>query len=460
MKHFRYVGYLIFIAMLLIGCSDSETEAEEQKETNDLTEQVDEKEEDHEENVQKDEELEPYTTRNVEEIMQLAPGTYGEDKYDESKIKEEIAAFPTELSADDYFTRLLALTADDYRQLYDQIAQFDITYADPNKSPDGSVSGEMAIPLAKEVNVAILLDASGSMRGEIEGRTKMEHAVLAIESFVSMLPSSVNVSLQVYGHEGTGEEQDKSLSCESTEVVYPLAPYNEEQFNSTLHEISPAGWTPLAASITKTYDDLESNASDGAENIVYIVSDGIETCDGDPVEEAKKLNESNVKAIVNIIGFDVDDAGQKELKEVAEAGEGKYMTVTSQQEIEDFFNSEKRALEKEWLSWQSENVSNYYGSEREMVDHVHDLKNDIYEKANNEMEKLLALVEIMPDIMDLDANTGRELAKAVRNRSNDIRVYARDKEQQYRKEIQEQGKESRQDVRERAEEGREQLETE
>src|SRR5699024_10843691 len=108
--------------------------AEEQKETNDLTEQVDEKEEDHEENVQKDEELEPYTTRNVEEIMQLASGTYGEDKYDESKIKEEIAAFPTDLSADDYFTRLLALTADDYRELYDQIAQFDTTYADPNKT--------------------------------------------------------------------------------------------------------------------------------------------------------------------------------------------------------------------------------------------------------------------------------------------------------------------------------------
>ena len=41
-------------------------------------------------------------------------------------------------------------------------------------------------------------------------------------------------------------------------------------------------------------------------NIVYIVSDGVETCDGDPVAAAKLLQADNIQAQVNIIGFDVD----------------------------------------------------------------------------------------------------------------------------------------------------------
>nr|WP_186324759.1 VWA domain-containing protein [Paenibacillus bovis] len=252
-----------------------------------------------------------------------------------------------------------------------------------------------------------------------------------------------------------GNQSDKSLSCSSTEVVYELSPYDQEQFSTVLHDIEPAGWTPLAASIAATYEDLQ--AAEGMENIIYIVSDGVETCDGDPAEEAKKLNSSNIKAVVNIIGFDVDNAGQNELMAVAEAGKGKYMTVTSQQELEEFFTSEQRELEKEWLQWQAENVSNYYKTELEKRKQVHAIKNAIYEKANEEMEKLLALTDFMQTELDLDADSKRKIDKAIRNRNNDIRTYAREKENQYIREIQEQARESREDVRKKGEEEREKM---
>lgn len=61
-------------------------------------------------------------------------------------------------------------------------------------------------------------------------------------------------------------------------------------------------------------------ANKPGQNIIYVVSDGIETCDGDSAKEAKELHDSNIKAVVNIIGFDVDSAGQKQLLSVAEAG--------------------------------------------------------------------------------------------------------------------------------------------
>lgn len=456
----KYVSFIFLLSILLIGCSGKNTENEKVEDTSTSVQQVEDQEvvekEELVDEVEDKLNIEPYKVRDAEALMKLEPGIYGENHYDETKVKEEIATFSTNLSEDDYFASLLALVADDYRTLYEDIANFDTSFAAPDDEPEGN-SPETGIAMDKEVNVAILLDASGSMRGEVGGKSKMEHAVNAIESFVSMLPSEVNVSLQVYGHKGTSDQKDKSISCASTEVVYPLSPYNQERFSEVLNGISPAGWTPLGASIAAAYEDLQSNSAEGMENIIYIVSDGVETCDGNPAEEAEKLNSSNIKAVVNIIGFDVDDAGQNELKAVAEAGKGKYMTVTSQQEMEEFFTSEQRKLEKEWLQWQSENVSSYHKTELEKRKQIHGLKNDIYDKANNEMEKLLTLTEYMRDTLSLDDDMKRKIDKVIRNRNYDIRNYAREKEQQYLKEIQEKARESREEVREKGEQEREKI---
>ncbi|MCQ6276050.1 VWA domain-containing protein [Bacillus sp. V3B] len=81
------------------------------------------------------------------------------------------------------------------------------------------------------------------------------------------------------------------------------------------------------------YGDLKAKASENSENILFIVSDGIETCGGNPVEEAKKLANSDLNVKVNIIGFNVDDAGQKQLKETAAAGNGTYYKKTDRQRV-------------------------------------------------------------------------------------------------------------------------------
>ena len=84
------------------------------------------------------------------------------------------------------------------------------------------------------------------------------------------------------------------------------------------------------------------------ENIVYVVSDGIETCGGDPVKAAKDLHESDIQAVVNIIGFDVDNEGQRALKKVAEAGGGKYATVNTGEDLREHLEEEYRSLREAW----------------------------------------------------------------------------------------------------------------
>ena len=70
------------------------------------------------------------------------------------------------------------------------------------------------------------------------------------------------------------------------------------------------------------------SADEDTENILYIVSDGVEIYDGNSVEAAKKLAEFDLNVKIYIIGFDVNNAGQKQLKETASASNGQYTPLT------------------------------------------------------------------------------------------------------------------------------------
>ncbi|MDV2686890.1 hypothetical protein RYX56_21290, partial [Alkalihalophilus lindianensis] len=93
------------------------------------------------------------------------------------------------------------------------------------------------------------------------------------------------------------------------------------------------------------------------QNIIYVVSDGIETCNGDPVKAAKDLHDSNIKAVVNIIGFDVDNSGQKQLLAVAEAGGGQFETVNTAEQFKRVWEKQRVRLYNEWSRWSAENYN-------------------------------------------------------------------------------------------------------
>ncbi len=200
------------------------------------------------------------------------------------------------------------------------------------------------------MNVEILLDASGSMAGQVEGGRKMDLAKKAIQEFVAGVPEGAKVSLRVYGHKGSNQKKDKKVSCESNELVYPLQSYDSDEFEESLNQFQPTGWTPLASAIQGAHGDLKESGEDGVKtrNIVYVVSDGVETCGGDPVKEAKRLGESGIEPMVKIIGFDVDDAGQQQLKKVAEASKGSYQDIQSEDDLKEYLEAEKERLKREW----------------------------------------------------------------------------------------------------------------
>lgn len=219
------------------------------------------------------------------------------------------------------------------------------------------------------VNVEIILDASGSMNEDIGGRSKMEAAKDAIKKFVSELPKGVNVSLRAFGHRPAA---DKNASCTQSELLYPLSPYNDNSFQSALNEVKATGWTPLALNIEKTLDDFQGLSGETNTNIVLIVSDGAESCGGDPVRAAEKLKQSDIQPFFHIIGFRTDAEGMKQLARIQEAVGGIYYEATRLEEIEQELGRLKKWTES-WETWRKQAL-NTLGSKRE------EMKKTYYEK--------------------------------------------------------------------------------
>jgi Mg-chelatase subunit ChlD len=211
------------------------------------------------------------------------------------------------------------------------------------EKPDGVSEEE----LNKKLNVQIILDSSGSMAGMVGSKTKLDVAKEALSDFVTTLPEDSQVALRVYGHKGSNADSDKQISCQGTELLYDFKPLNTDDFADAIQAFQPTGWTPIASSLEEAGKDFSSYSADEHNNIVYLVSDGIETCDGDPVVAAEQLQSSGVRAVVNVIGFDVDAQAQAQLRQVAEMGGGNYYDAQNEQEFKTIFEKDI-----DWQKWE------------------------------------------------------------------------------------------------------------
>lgn len=278
-------------------------------------------------------------------MMEEGPGKWAGKE--DSDWQKELDRLPSGLSEEEAYARLLMLFAEDYRQALKKLEQFN-PYLEP------LLSSKPETALKQKLHIEILLDASGSMDGRVGGGQKMQLAKNTIRNFASTLPDNVSIALRVYGHLGSSDEKDKELSCHSTELIYPLSEYRPEQFKESLDRVKSTGFTPLAVGIRESEKDLPP-AEKGVQNIVYVVSDGEETCGGDPVAEAGKLHLGKSKALVHVIGFDIDDQGQESLKRIAKAGGGTYTTVDSGPALAKYWKNERSRLLYDWLGWRADN---------------------------------------------------------------------------------------------------------
>jgi Ca-activated chloride channel family protein len=175
--------------------------------------------------------------------------------------------------------------------------------------------------------VIIAIDGSGSMAGLIGGQTKLALARQSALGFIDGLPSTVQASLLVFGQQGDNREAGKAKSCRGVDVLAPMST-DRAGLAAALKEVRATGWTPLAAGLERAQSLLDTAAKPG-EQVIYVVSDGEETCGGDPVAAARRINAGTTRAVVNIIGFGLPSKEAAALKAVADAGGGGFVNVST-----------------------------------------------------------------------------------------------------------------------------------
>lgn len=192
-----------------------------------------------------------------------------------------------------------------------------------------------ASPASAASNVVYILDASNSMWGQIDGTAKIETARDVMGDLLGNVSDGTTIGLLAYGHRSEG-------ACDDIEVLSGLGAETPEALIAKLNDLKPKGKTPIAGALQAAGKVFPTN---DASNNVILISDGIETCNGDPCAVATELATAGVDTKVHAVGFDVDDEARAQLECIAEKGNGSYYNASNAGELKVALAEVKEVVE-------------------------------------------------------------------------------------------------------------------
>ncbi len=186
------------------------------------------------------------------------------------------------------------------------------------------------------VNLELVLDLSGSMARDLGGgETRMEAAKRVMNDVIDALPEreGVNVGFRIYGHEGDNTNAGREESCQSSDLVVPIEGVDKEALRQQVQQAEPIGWTPIALSLERAGGDFE--AAENVSNNIVLVTDGEETCGGDPCAVARSLNQGDADVTTHVVGFALTEAQAELIDCIAEEGGGLNLRANNALELSD-----------------------------------------------------------------------------------------------------------------------------
>ena len=184
-----------------------------------------------------------------------------------------------------------------------------------------------ALGYAQDKSRAILvLDASGSMWGQIDGKAKITIAQEVIGELLQSLPADQELGLTVYGHRRKGD-------CTDIETMILPGGDTRNAIMMAVSSITPKGKTPLSAAVIQAAEALKYTEERAT---VILVSDGRETCELDPCQVGRNLEKAGIDFTAHVIGFDISNAKDRaELQCLAEETGGSFRTASNASELNE-----------------------------------------------------------------------------------------------------------------------------
>lgn len=189
-------------------------------------------------------------------------------------------------------------------------------------------------------SILLVLDASGSMNAKLpNGETRIGVAQRAAKGVAGAVPTATPVALRMYGAKSAASQKN----CQDTHVAVPFGPAsaNGNAIAAAVDGTKAQGWTPIAHSLSEAAGDFPAEAKT---RVIVLVSDGKETCQGDPVLAARALGAKGIT--VHTVGFVVDTAARGQLQAVARATGGSYFDAPAGPELPEMLKSALVACKK------------------------------------------------------------------------------------------------------------------
>ena len=169
----------------------------------------------------------------------------------------------------------------------------------------------------------LVLDASGSMWGQVEGTPKITIAREVIGGLLADWNPKVALGVTAYGHREKG-------NCADIETLVPVGKVDGDQVISAIGALNPKGKTPLTDAVRQAAETLKYTEERAT---VLLVSDGKETCNADPCAAAAELEANGIDFTVHVVGFDLTEEEKDQLQCIADNTGGKFLSADNAPEL-------------------------------------------------------------------------------------------------------------------------------
>jgi Ca-activated chloride channel family protein len=156
--------------------------------------------------------------------------------------------------------------------------------------------------------ILFVFDCSLSMSKRWEGSTNMDISKRILTQTIDSLSrlDKVEVALRMYGHQSSVQP---NRNCKDTKLEVPFFKGNIAALKEKVKSAQPRGTTPIAYTLEQCGTDFPNDPN--ARNIIILITDGIEECDGDPCAVSAALQSRNIILRPFVIGVGLDENFKK-----------------------------------------------------------------------------------------------------------------------------------------------------
>ncbi|MDB9882811.1 VWA domain-containing protein [Bacteroidia bacterium] len=180
-----------------------------------------------------------------------------------------------------------------------------------------------------KTRILFVLDGSGSMYAKMGSDNRITVAKRLLSRMVDSLQyqNELELALRVYGH----QSQKTERNCKDTKLEVPFSPRNHQAIKDEIKDLRPKGTTLIAYSLQEAAYDFPKTP--GVRNIIILITDGIEECDGDPCAVSLALQKQGVVLRPFVIGLGLTAEFRSQFECV-----GRYFEAETEADFENVLN--------------------------------------------------------------------------------------------------------------------------